>query len=231
MHKDTINKWINAAYNDDLATIKNMYSILKDDILNIQDNFDNSALIISAAKYANDNVFYFLIQQPNIDVNASSYGNTPLIASFTKLDKFKLILNHPNIQINKETRFGTALRYIYTNFDHGLLKHFKVLLSHPDLDINLGNPILNTRIDTKYTIELLKDKRIDLNVKDVKNQDFIDFFNYSSNITLLIDYKLQKTIIDNNPINIKPFIEHNLIHPNIREHYASIVSAVELNIL
>jgi ankyrin repeat protein len=205
-------------------------------------------------------VFDFLIKQPDLDVNMiSTDGDTALMLAchINRKYKIKRLLEHPSMDINTQTCNFTALvDAIYNNVS---IKTIEVLLNDPSIDVTLDCPLLDAAENCKIKAMevLLKHPKIDANVvedigdffdildKKLQRNDVINYINVikkkympdhlsnfqNANINALIDYDLQKIIIQNNPENMKVFHKHDRVHPKIKEEYAYLFSGVDLNLI
>jgi ankyrin repeat protein len=192
-----VKKLINQGY--DINTPKGIHPV------NIQNNYDNTALII-ASRNGYKEIVELLLDCKYIDINTpkgihpvnikNNYDTTALIVASRNgnIDIVKLLLKQPGIDINLQDNYGfTALIYASRN---EYIDIVKLLLKQPEIDVEL---------------------------KDNKNY-FIDY--KINDNSFLIDYDLQKQILNNQREDIIIFInQYELIHPDIKSEYKDLFQA------
>ena len=143
------------------------------------------------------------------------------------INKVNELINQ-GIDVNIQNTLGyTAL--ILTSY-YGYNQIVELLLKHPNININIQNNYDNTAlIEALYyrheeiVKSLLKHPGIDINIQNNDGENFIDFFKYNS---FLIDYQLQKEILNNDRDDIILFLDkYNLIHPNIKKENPDLFKA------
>lgn len=102
--------------------------------------YPNGTALIQAVIYNKPNLVKFLLQKPEIDVNAirlADKGETALMlaAYYNRPEIVKLLLQHPNINVNKQNEHGfTALMWAAQG---GHEKIVNLLLAHPKINVKV----------------------------------------------------------------------------------------------
>jgi ankyrin repeat protein len=107
------------------------------------------------------------------------------------------------------------------------------------VDVNIKSSLSYTALmdascfKYKEIIELLlKHPNIDITIKDLDGYFFIVYFNDKSYNSILIDYDLQKEILNNQREDIILFIDkYNFTHPKIKTEYKELFQASDWGLI
>lgn len=111
-------------------------------------NEEGKHLLIFAAESGDRDLVFFLIQQPETNINqGSKTGRTALMGAALKDNKFvvELLLAHPQVNINQKSYRSKASALIYCAFEDSD-NAAKALLAQPKIDINLADTLGNTTL-------------------------------------------------------------------------------------
>lgn len=143
------------------------------------------------------------------------------------IEKVKELIDY-SIDINTKNSIGdTAL--LHASW-YGKKEIVELLLKQPNININSQNNDGNTALlDASYCgyyeiVELLL-KHPDINV-ELKNNDDRNFIDKLSDNSFLINYQLQKEILNNDREDIILFFnQYDLIYPDIKKEYKDLFQA------
>jgi hypothetical protein len=156
------------------------------------------------------------------------------------LEEFKKLVKN-GLDINSVNKQLWSL--LMLSCSHILLDFTKFILSQPNVDINYSNQEFNALIVAAYFLEKYKNDYSKETLKlllsqpniDIKNntedKNFIDYLKKYDK-SFLIDYDMQKKILDNNRDDIILFLnDHELIHPKIKDDYPELFKAKDWGLI